>query len=76
MVFDRFEKSDPDVQRGILRQMVEKITVFKDNKIVVRWRVPYESGGRPFDFDKEWGDQWGLNPRMPESQSGALTASP
>jgi hypothetical protein len=35
VVFDRFEKSDPDVQRGILRQLVEKITVFKDNKIEV-----------------------------------------
>ena len=55
VVFDRFEKSDSDVQRGILRQLVEKITVFKDNKMEVRWRVPCESGGRRFDFEERMG---------------------
>jgi len=66
-MFYRFDKSETYAQRGKLRQLYEKITVFKDNKIEVRWRVPYESGVRRADFDKEWGgsriqDQTNLPP--------------
>lgn len=76
VVFDRLEASEPSVRRGIVRQLIEKITVYRKNKVEIRWRVLCDTGGGMFDFDKEWGGQWGLNPRVSESQSDALTTSP
>ena len=58
VVFDRFERSEPAMQRGILRQLIEKVVVYRGNKVEVRWRVPCDEGGRRFDLKEEWGGLW------------------
>lgn len=56
VVFDRLERSSRDVQRGILRQLIESVTIYSGSRVEIRWRVPAcESGGRRFGLEIEWG---------------------
>jgi hypothetical protein len=39
-LFDRFEKSSREIQRGLLRQIFNKIVVARKNEILIEWQVP------------------------------------
>jgi len=56
VLFDRLDKSDQDVKRGILRQLTEKIIIYRGNKVEIRWRIPCDTGGRGFVSEEEEGD--------------------
>ncbi len=51
-----FEKSYPDVEKGIPRQLVEKIVIVKDNQIKVIWQMPFELGDAVLVLRRKWGE--------------------
>lgn len=84
-VFKNFDKAEDAVKRNFMRQLFEKIVVYKDNQIGLFWKFADESsgsepivppvcdtGGHDQGLKNKWGDQRGLNPRHLESQSSAL----
>ncbi len=56
VVFDKLDSAAPDVQRGIVRQLFKKITVSKNNKVNIDWRIPCcGQGGEIASYRNEWG---------------------
>lgn len=56
VVFDHLEASDAGVQKGILRQLFEKIRVYSDNRVELLWKIPTcDFGGTQVALGVEWG---------------------
>ena len=76
-VFKNFKKAAPSMQRNFFRQIFTKIELCNRNQLKLYWNIePCGLGGEGFVLEKKWGGRGVSNPRMPESQSGALTTSP
>lgn len=81
-IFLNFDAAEPSVRRTFFRQIFDRIEVTDDNEVKLNWRfsemkspppAPRSGpGGNGFAYRLNWGNRRGLNPRHPESQSGAL----
>ena len=52
IIFDRLTAAEPEVQRGIFRQLFKRIVVFKSNKVQVTWAIPTLEGSGNLFFPK------------------------
>lgn len=66
VLFDRLQSAEPEIQRGIFRQVFKKIIVKKGNKIEISWKVPsaVNHGGKNLVVGKKWLRWRDLNPRQ------------
>lgn len=81
-VFLNFADAEPSVRRSFMRQVFDRIEVSDNNEVKLFWCFPeikkpppepdQGAGGNGFAYEEKWGNRRGLNPRHPESQSGAL----
>jgi DNA invertase Pin-like site-specific DNA recombinase len=57
VVFDRLEASDPEVKRGIARQLFKSVKLCLGNRLEVSWNLPLSrgSGGKYSSNKKKWG---------------------
>lgn len=63
-LFDRLDSATPEVQRGIFRQVFREITVLRDNKVKITWKVPtVNHSGTDFVMRDNWLRRRDSNPR-------------